>query len=232
MRILLTIIFLLHFGFVFGQNFSYPSINMQAKDINNFIPNNWKLLDSAQGDLNKDKQTDLALILQYKDSISIVNKDDDSIVTQPRILIILLYDPTTNQYQLEEKSNSFILYHDDPNMEDPYQDISINSGILKIDFSFFMFSGGWGMYHNSYKFRFQDTSFVLIGADESYVHRATGEREDRSYNFLTKKVKVSTGTISSDKQKVIWRTIDLKEQKTLKTFKEPFSWEVEKDFYL
>lgn len=232
MRILLTIIFLLHFGFVFGQNFSYPSINMQAKDINNFIPNNWKLLDSAQGDLNKDKQTDLALILQYKDSISIVNKDDDSIVTQPRILIILLYDPTTNQYQLEEKSNSFILYHDDPNMEDPYQDISINSGILKIDFSFFMFSGGWGMYHNSYKFRFQDTSFVLIGADESYVHRATGESEDRSYNFLTKKVKVSTGTISSDKQKVIWRTIDLKEQKTLKTFKEPFSWEVEKDFYL
>ena len=232
MRILLTIIFLLHFGFVFGQNFSYPSINMQAKDINNFIPNNWKLLDSAQGDLNKDKQTDLALILQYKDSISIVNKDDDSIVTQPRILIILLYDPTTNQYQLVEKSNSFILYHDDPNMEDPYQDISINSGILKIDFSFFMFSGGWGMYHNSYKFRFQDTSFVLIGADESYVHRATGESEDRSYNFLTKKVKVSTGTISSDKQKVIWRTIDLKEQKTLKTFKEPFSWEVEKDFYL
>jgi len=232
MRILLTIIFLLHFGFVFGQNFSYPSINMQAKDINNFIPNNWKLLDSAQGDLNKDKQTDLALILQYKDSISIVNKDDDSIVTQPRILIILLYDPTTNQYQLVEKSNSFILYHDDSNMEDPYQDISINSGILKIDFSFFMFSGGWGMYHNSYKFRFQDTSFVLIGADESYVHRATGESEDRSYNFLTKKVKVSTGTISSDKQKVIWRTIDLKEQKTLKTFKEPFSWEVEKDFYL
>jgi hypothetical protein len=205
---------------------------MQAKDINNFIPNNWKLLDSAQGDLNKDKQTDLALILQYKDSISIVNKDDDSIVTQPRILIILLYDPTTNQYQLVEKSNSFILYHDDSNMEDPYQDISINSGILKIDFSFFMFSGGWGMYHNSYKFRFQDTSFVLIGADESYVHRATGESEDRSYNFLTKKVKVSTGTISSDKQKVIWRTIDLKEQKTLKTFKEPFSWEVEKDFYL
>lgn len=232
MRILLTIIFLLHCGFVFGQNFSYPSINMQAKDINNFIPNNWKLLDSAQGDLNKDKQTDLALILQYKDSILIVNKDDDSIVTQPRILIILLYDPPTNQYQLVEKSNSFILYHDDPNMEDPYQDISINSGILKIDFSFFMFSGGWGMYHNSYKFRFQDKSFVLIGADESYVHRATGESEDRSYNFLTKKVKVSTGTISSDKQKVIWRTIDLKEQKTLKTFKEPFSWEVEKDFYL
>jgi hypothetical protein len=73
---------------------------------------------------------------------------------------------------------------------------------------------------------------LIIGADESYVHRATGESEDRSYNFLTKKVKVSTGTISSDKQKVIWRTIDLKEQKTLKTFKEPFSWEVEKDFYL
>lgn len=232
MRILLTIIFLSNFGFAFGQNFSYPNINRHGKDIKNFIPNNWILLDSAQGDLNKDNHKDLVLIVQHKDSVSIINNDDDSIVTQPRILIILLYDQPSNQYQLVEKSNSFILYHDNPNMEDPYQDISINNGVLKIDFNFFMFSGGWGMYHNSYKFRLQEISFVLIGADKSYVHRATGESEDRSYNFLTKKVKVSTGTISSDKQKVIWRTIDLKEPKTLKTFKEPISWEVEKDFYL
>jgi hypothetical protein len=232
MRQLLTIIFLLNFGLVFGQDFSYPSINNHGKDISNFIPNNWTLLDSTQGDLNKDKQKDLVLIVQHKDSVTIINNDNDTVLTQPRILIILLYDQETNQYQLVENINSFILNHDNPNMEEPYQDISINNGVLKIDFNIFMNMGGWGMSNNSYKFRFQDTDFVLIGADYNYVNRASGETEERSYNFLTKKVKVSTGTIESDKQKVIWRTIDLKELKTFKTFKQPFTWEVENDYYL
>jgi hypothetical protein len=189
-------------------------------------------LDSTQGDLNKDKQKDLVLIVQHKDSVTIINNDNDTVLTQPRILIILLYDQETNQYQLVENINSFILNHDNPNMEEPYQDISINNGVLKIDFNIFMNMGGWGMSNNSYKFRFQDTDFVLIGADYNYVNRASGETEERSYNFLTKKVKVSTGTIESDKQKVIWRTIDLKELKTFKTFKQPFTWEVENDYYL
>ncbi len=232
MRLVLTIILLLKFGLTFGQDFSYPSINKRGKDINSFIPNDWILLDSAQGDLNKDNHKDLALIVQYKDSVTIMNSDNDTVETQPRILIILLYNQATNQYQLVEKSNSFILSHDNPNMEEPYQDISINNGVLKIDFNIFMNMGGWGMSNYFYKFRFQDKDFILIGADYNYVNRGSGETTDRSYNFLTKKVKVSTGTIESDKRKVIWRTIDLKELKTFKTFKQPFTWEVEKDNYL
>lgn len=232
MRQLLTTIFLLTFGIAFGQEFSCPSINNQGKDINSFIPNGWTLLDSTQGDLNKDNHKDLALIVQYKDSVTILNIDNDTVLTQPRILIILIYNQATNQYQLVEKSNSFILNHDNPNLEDPYQAISINNGVLKIDFSIFNIMGGWGMSNNSYKFRIQDTDFVLIGADYHYVNRGSGETEDRSYNFLIKKVKISTGTLESDKQKVIWRTIDLKELKTFKTFKQPFTWEVEKDYYL
>jgi hypothetical protein len=232
MRRLLTIIFLVKIGFVFGQDFSYPSINKQGKDINSFIPKDWTLLDSTKGDLNKDNHKDLALIVQHKDSITIINNDNDTVLTQPRILIILFYNQATNQYQLAEQSISFILNHDNPNMEDPYEDISIYNGVLKIDFHIFMNMGGWGMSNNSYKFRYQDNEFVLIGADDNYVNRGSGETEDRSYNFLTKKVKVATGTIESDKQKIVRRTIDLKELKTIKTFKQPFTWEVEKDYYL
>jgi hypothetical protein len=235
MRQLLTTIFILTFGFAFGQDFSYPEINKEGQDINNFIPNGWTLLDSAQGDLNKDNHNDLVLIIQHKDSVSVINKDFDDIdtvITQPRVLIILFYNQTTNQYLLVEQSNSFILNHDNPNMEDPYQDISIDKGVLKIDFHIFMNMGGWGMSNNSYKFRFQDNDFVLIGADDNSVNRGSGETENRSYNFLTKKVKVATGTIESDKQKIAWRTIDLKELKTIKTFRQPFTWEVEKDYYL
>jgi hypothetical protein len=235
MRQLLTTIFLLTFGIAFGQDFSYPSFNNQGKDINSFIPNGWTLLDSTQGDLNKDNHNDLVLIIQHKDSVKIIKNDFDhneTVLTQPRILIILFHNQTANQYQLVEQSNSFILNHDNPNMEEPYQDISIFNDVLKIDFQIFMNMGGWGMSNNSYKFRYQDNQFVLIGADYNSVNRGSGETEDRSYNFLTKKVKVATGTIESDKQKTVWRSIDLKELKTIKTFKQPFTWEVEKDYYL
>jgi hypothetical protein len=235
MRRLLTTIFLLTFGFAFGQDFSYPNINKQGQDINSFLPYGWILLDSTQGDLNKDNHNDLVFIIQHKDSVTVIKKDfdnNDTVITQPRVLIILFYNPTTNQYQLLEQNNSFILNHDNLNIEDPYQDISINKGVLKIDFHVFMNMGGWGMSNNSYKFRYQGNEFCLIGADYNYVHRGSGETEERSYNFLTKKVKVAMSTIESDKQKTTWRTIVLKELKTFKTFKQPFTWEVEKDNYL
>lgn len=235
MRQLLTIIFLLTFGIAFGQDFSYPSIENQGQDINSFIPNGWTLLDSTQGDLNKDNHNDLVLIIQRKDSVTLIKNEfeyNDTVLTQPRILIFLFHNLTTNQYQLVERSNSFILNYDNPNMEEPYQDISISNGVLKIDFQIFMNVGGWGMSNNSYKFRYQDNQFILIGADYNSVNRGSGETEYRSYNFLTKKVKVTKGTIESDKRKIVWRTIDIKEFKTLKTFKQPFTWEVEKDYYL
>lgn len=232
MRRLLTIIALLKFGLAFGQGFSYPVISKHGNDIHSFIPNHWILLDSAQGDLNKDKHKDLALIVQYQDSVAIMNNDNYTVLAKPRILIILLYNPETKQYQLVEQSNSFILNHDNPNMEEPYQGISINKGVLKIDFTIFMNSGSWGMSNNSYQFRLIGGDFALIGADYNYVDRSSGETEYRSYNFLTKKVKLSTGTIQSDKQKVVWRIVGLKALKTFKTFIQPFSWEVEKDYYL
>lgn len=231
-KILLTTLFLLEFGFSFGQDFTYPNINMQGKELKSFIPKGWTLLDSVKGDLNKDNHNDLVLILQYKDSVTLKNIDNDTVRTQPRILVVLLFNKAINQYQLLESSNSFILNHDNPNMEEPYKGISINTGILKIDFEIFMNMGGWGMSNNSYLFRFQDKALVLIGADYNYLHRGSGETESRSYNFLTKKVKVSTGTIESNKRKVILRTIKIKELKTFRTFIQPFTWEVEENYYL
>ncbi len=155
-RILITF-FLLVQGTAFAQNFSYPIIKNKGKNINHFIPDGWTLLDSTQGDLNNDNHNDLVLIIQHIDHVRITKKDFDyieTVLTQPRILIILFYNKTANQYQLAEQSNSFILDHDNPSMEEPYQDISIYKGVLKIDFQIFMNMGSWGMSNNFYKFRY------------------------------------------------------------------------------
>jgi hypothetical protein len=230
MKQMLTIVFILTFEFAFGQNFSYPTINSQGKDVESFIPKDWTLLDSVQGDLNKDNCKDLVLVIQHKDSVQL---DENSELTQPRMLLILFYNKAKNLYNLAEKSESFILPHDDSYMTDPYVGMSIsNKGVLTIEFEFFATMGSYGSSTSSYKFRYQNNEFALIGADDYYVHRATGEFGERSFNFLTKKLKVTEGHIDSDKKKVVWRDLDIKELKTLKTFKRPFTWEIEKNSYI
>jgi hypothetical protein len=235
MRLLLATIFLLNFGISFGQVFSYPTVKTYGQRFSDFIPSGWTILDTAKGDLNKDGNDDLAFVLQYRDSVPIAITDYgdlDTVLAQPRMLLIAFYSTNSKQYNLIEQSNTFILSHDNPNMEEPFQDISISKGILKIDFNIFMNSGGWGTFTNNYKFRYHEKEFQLIGADYYYLNRGSGETEGRSYNFLTRKVKVSRGTISNDKLKTRWRMLSSTQLKTFKTFSQPFSWEIEKDFYL
>ncbi len=231
----LIMVFVLNAGLASGQTFSYPAIVSYGNQNTDFIPHNWTLLDSTKGDLNRDQRADLAFVIQYRDSVSIVkteNSYSDTVITQPRILVIAFYDSLKNQYKLIEQSNTFILNHDNPNMEEPFQKISISKGVLKIDFQIFMDMGGWEMSDNTYLFRYQDNEFVLIGADYNSTNRASGETEDRSYNFLTKKVRTSKGNISTKKQKTVWRTFQPDQLRTLKTFTQPFTWEVERDYYL
>ncbi|GGF16582.1 hypothetical protein [Flavobacterium limi] len=207
---------------------------MEGQSISDFIPIDWKLLASAKGDLNNDKNDDIAFIIQYKDSVSIEKIEFDekeTVVTQPRILILAFFNPIQKKYEVIEQSNSFILNHDDPNMSEPFQNIEIKKGILRIDFQIFMNAGSWSMSNNSYVFRYQQNEFKLIGADYNYLHRGSGETENRSYNFSTKKVKISTDDNSGSKEKTLLRPFKYDKLKTFKTFI-PFTWEIEKDFYL
>ena len=175
MRFALISILSFFFIMVNAQSFIYPSVNTKAKTISEFVPSGWVIHDSAAGDLNKDAVKDMVLVLQHKDSITITNSDGDTVVTQPRILLILLKNKTTNRYSLQEQSNSFILPHDNSLMDDPYQGISIKKGILEIQFHLFYNAGSWHTTGSTYKFRFNNSKFILIGAELSTIHRATLE---------------------------------------------------------
>ena len=235
MKILATLFLVLIFEVSPGQSFHYPSIKPKGNSVHDFVPKGWIILKYAKGDLNSDKYNDIALVLQHRDSVSLIKDEDgssDTVITQPRILVIAFFNNATKQYDLIEQSNSFILYYDNPSMDDPFQNISIANQILQIDFSIFYNMGSWETSNNSYKFRLRDNKFKLIGADYNSTMRNTGETEDRSYNFLSKKVKVTTGNIENDKQKTRWKQFNCKELKTFKTFMQPFTWEVEKGFFI
>ena len=128
------LLFLVHS--LFSQNFSYPLINKKAQQVKDFLPAGRIILDSASGDLNNDHLTDIAVILQHKDSVTLINIDEDTVITQPRILIILLKTNTDNSFPLSEQNNSFILKHDNSAMDEPFQELNVMNGILEIKFHF------------------------------------------------------------------------------------------------
>src|SRR5687767_10601911 len=84
MRYTLIFILAILFNVSYGQAFLYPVMKSNGQSIVDFIPVGWTVLDSAYGDLNNDGLKDVAVILQHKDSVSLVNSLEDTVLTQPR----------------------------------------------------------------------------------------------------------------------------------------------------
>jgi hypothetical protein len=232
MRYFLTGILIIFSGASYGQDFNYPSIKVKGQNISDFVPVGWTILDSTYGDLNKDGSKDAAIIIQHKDSVTLVNSPEDTVLTQPRILFVLFKNPADNSFMLMEQSNSFILKHERDHMDDPYQQLAINNGILEAKFHLFYYMGSYDVTNATYKFRYQQGQFVLIGADKSSFDRASHDFEEYSYNFLTKKRNLTKGNDEKGSKKTTWKTLNISVLKTLATFNEPFTWEVETDIYL
>ena len=231
MRPVLTTIFLFSIGLSFGQDFSYPTITSKGHNLNDFVPNGWTIIDSAKGDLNKDGIADAVVILQHLDSVTLI-KLGDTVITQPRILLVLFKTYSDKLFHLIERSNTFISSHDNSIMDDPYQGLTIEKGILKIDFRLFYNAGGWYTSSSTYKFRYDNRKFALIGADLFTIHRATLEYEDYSYNFLTNKKRYTKGNDQTGTKKTTFKRLAFIKPMTFKTFIEPYSWEIENDIYL
>ena len=117
----------------------------------------WKVKDSVSGDLNKDGRRDLALILEYADSVVETDANGDRVKSRPRILLIMFRDSGSNNYSLMVHQNQFILRAGEvyPS-RDSYEGMEIDHGVLRINFDFVR---GF----QTYKFRWQKGDFYLIG---------------------------------------------------------------------
>jgi hypothetical protein len=213
-----------------------PTIKSEGKSIDDFVPNKWKIIKTATGDLNKDNVDDLALVIQETDFNKIVINDGmgiDTLDTNPRILIVLFKDTLANEFKLKAVSRTFILNHNSPTMDDPFDGIMISKGILGIGFHFWYSSGSWYQTSLEYKFRFQKNDIFLIGAEFHEIDRGTTEGLKRSFNFLTKKMSETKITFENDqngeqveKSETEWRNLEIKELKTFKTLTRPLKWTV------
>jgi hypothetical protein len=153
-----------------------------AKDVDTFIPSGWKELGNAKGDLNKDGLEDEVVVAENVDY-----KNEDGALCNnycPRKLLVLLQEKNGG-YKLSAESDKAILLADEGGIwGDPYEGIKIENGFFLISF----YGGSNWRWADSYRFRFQDGGWFMIGAT-SFGHFAGDECVDDKidYNFLTGK---------------------------------------------
>ncbi|MBO9703336.1 MAG: hypothetical protein J7604_24190 [Sporocytophaga sp.] len=222
---------------LFGQNISDAPI-MHPGSVSDFIGEDWHILDSAKGDLNKDGLEDVALVLESNYSPRVVEADSTYIETSdsnPRSLLILM-KRRDGLFTLTEESGTFIPFPEEYKA-DPFEGIEIVKGVLWIDILDMSYYGSWWVTKARYKFRFQNGQFELIGADRNSLHRSSLEFENLSFNFLSKKWTNVKGKDVEEGEELVPTTeitqpLQIKHLKTFKTFISPFSWEVVPGFVI
>jgi len=220
---ILILAFISNISFVSGQDFIYPVIKSKAKTITEFIPAEWNVVDTVNGDLNKDTFKDIAFVIENRNNKYLKPEE-----FQHFILVIAFFDSIQNQFKLIEQCNNLILYNQYQTSA-WYEGMMIVNGILEISF----FKGGITDNLTNYKFRYKENDFYLIGADRNIYNQVTKNFQNYSFNFLSKKWSVSTGNDESDSApKTEWRKLENVTLMKLKDYKGPYTWEVSKGIYL
>jgi hypothetical protein len=217
MHLILTL-FLVTIGFFATAQNNSPRINTSGKSSQDFLPTGWKLIDSAQGDLNKDSLPDRVLIIENTDERNFVKNNGmggDTLNANPRILLILFKDKNADTYRLIAQNNAFIPPPNDtvsPCLSDPIAEtetITIKNCVLGLHFQYWLSCGSWFTSNHDYLFRYQNKQFELIGFNSMEFHRSSGEMSEYSINFSTKKLAHTEGgnmfEETATKPKTTWK---------------------------
>ena len=148
----------------------------------------------------------------------------------PRYLLILF--KSKNGYTLNTLNKTFIPpvnSKETPCLEDPFaeaDEMKITNRVLSVNFHIWMSCGSYGISKETFKLRYQDNRFVLIGYDLWESSRNIGDITEISINFLTGKKSITTGDnlfedINKATTQTIWEDIEINELINLANLKWP-----------
>lgn len=180
----------------------------------------WKILDKATGNLNKDLIADMSIILESKDSIFEKRCTNcKTLKNKPRIILILINDKVIIQ------NNNFIARGDEGGML-PYlePELSIKNHLLTIHYQYTRSS-------QSYTFQFSKEEMIILKAQDASIHSVTGNFESNIIDFKKGLIITKTGNISKEGEKVEKTNLNIK-PKPLSCFGEMYQWKVSKNKYL
>lgn len=210
----------------------YPVLTQSAQTCDAFAPVAWEVMATASGDLNADGIPDCVAVMKGTDR-RFIHKNEglgsDEFDTNARILAVAFAEGDGG-FRLHVQNNSFIISAGAPTLTEPFQEVTVEKGILTFLFEEFYSAGSWSMGNQKYKFRYQNNEMTLIGVDQTSVKRNTGDSVTRSYNLSTGRMTVETGHISSvGKGRLERRKFRVRPLPTLRNVKPMFTWKIEKD---
>ena len=200
--------------------FVTPTFAGADETFSQWVPNNWKLIDSEKGDLNRDGIDDVVLVTEETNPANFKKKPEGSLGPNilnlnPRRLIILLR--SSSGFKEVLRRDDLLPSENAENMgclDDPLANggVSIARGNLVIELQDSRSCGSYGVVNEKFTFRTRGTRFQLIGHDRSESSRSTGERSEYSTNYLTGKKKITTdlNDFRGFKEMVSWKRISSK----------------------
>jgi hypothetical protein len=187
---------------------TYPKLPAAAATAQGFVPKGWTIESRAEGDIDGDSKADLALILRSQDPANVIKPDmcGDELDTNPWILAILLANGGGG-YRLAVANHALIPRRENACNLDHLAAIAVERGALRLDFERMMSAGGWDMGTTTFKWRWRDGALRLVGFDYFNISRNSGTTGRISINYPARRVKISTGNIETDREKVRWTTL-------------------------
>lgn len=156
------------------------------------LPQDFEILDTASGDLDKDGVKELVVAYNTR-------KEDSSYESIPRSLVI--YKMQQQEWKIWKESQQ-ALYgsRDGGMMGDPFGDIIIDKGILQIS----QYGGSSWKWDHIDKYRYQNGEFYLIGYT-SHSGKLCEYWEDVDFNLSTGKMIVTKEFENCDANQEIYK---------------------------
>lgn len=173
---------------------NYPKLPQKGNNIEAFIPQGWKIMDSVSGDFNNDRQIDVVVVLVSE----MESTDDQASFECNRPLLILQKTPTG--FLMSSYAKEAVLCKGCGGVfGDPYDGISLKNNVLNISH----YGGSAWRWSSNFTFRFQKNQWQLIGCSQSSywsVGECEGGPGDAGFNLSEANFSTSKAHIVKTKE--------------------------------
>jgi hypothetical protein len=206
----------------------FPNLPSDASSPEGFLRPGLRIEKIARGDIDADTLPDLAMIVRMDDPKNVLrdpqDPERDALDTNPRMIAVATA-LAGGGYRLEAVNMSLIPRVEDPFMNDPLVDLTIDKGSVRLMLEDSSSAGSWGMANLTFTFRKRGRELVLVGFDRTDLNRASGEMSETSVNFLSGRRSDSRGDMSSDAKSTKWSVLPKRPLTSLGFMGDAFSFD-------
>jgi hypothetical protein len=180
----------------------FPELPEKSNSLKSYIPQKWKILSEADGDLNKDGLSDKVMVIRS-------DAEDKAKNNSPRHLIIL-FGIKGGEYKLILNITKPIMKKNEGGSGgDPFSGIYINKGYLLIEHYGGTGNLKWGM---TYRYQYKKDDLYLIGKTLYSNKMNSRESLKKDVNLLTGKI-IEDSSLASGKRS---KKVSKEKRRTLK----------------